>query len=53
MTKAAFDSSKTAFAAVGVKNVRHAASCALLADLAGVIAATALTRRFFGPGLDY
>lgn len=36
------------FGAIGVKKVRHAVGCALLADLAGVVAATLLTYRFFG-----
>lgn len=35
------------FGAVGIKNVRHAIGCGLLADLAGVIAATLITYRFF------
>jgi spore maturation protein SpmA len=36
------------FGAVGVRNVRHAVGCALLADLAGVVAAIFLAYRFFG-----
>jgi spore maturation protein SpmB len=36
------------FGAAGVKNVRYAIGCGLLADLAGVLAALAITYRFFG-----
>lgn len=36
------------FGAVGVKNVRHAVGCGLLADFAGVVAAIAITAWFFG-----
>lgn len=36
------------FGAVGVKRVRHATACALLADLAGVLAAIAVCTWFFG-----
>ena len=36
------------FGSVGVKNTRHAVSCGLLADLAGVIAAIAVAYLFFG-----
>lgn len=36
------------FGAVGIKNVRHAVGCALLADGAGVLAAIFVTYRFFG-----
>lgn len=36
------------FGAVGIRNVRHAVGCALLADLAGVLAAIFVTYRFFG-----
>jgi spore maturation protein SpmB len=33
---------------VGIRNVRHAVGCALLADLAGAIGAIFITYRFFG-----
>jgi spore maturation protein SpmB len=36
------------FGAVGIKNVRHAVGCGLLADLAGVLAAIFVTAWFFG-----
>ena len=36
------------FGSVGIKNTRHAVSCGLLADLAGVIAAIAICYMFFG-----
>lgn len=36
------------FGAVGIRNVRHAIGCGLLADLAGVIAAVIICYRFFG-----
>lgn len=36
------------FGAVGVRRVRHAVGCALLADLAGVVASIAVCRWFFG-----
>ncbi len=36
------------FGAVGIKNIRHAVSCALLADAAGAMAAIGITYRFFG-----
>ncbi|HYE37332.1 nucleoside recognition domain-containing protein [Methylocaldum sp.] len=36
------------FGAVGVKNVRYAVGCGLLADLAGVLAAIVITYRFYG-----
>jgi spore maturation protein SpmA len=36
------------FGAVGIKRARHAVGCALLADLAGVIAAIAVCYWFFG-----
>jgi len=36
------------FGAVGIRNVRHAVGCALLADGAGVLAAIFITYRFFG-----
>ncbi len=36
------------FGSVGIKNTRHAVSCGLLADLAGVIAAIAVAYLFFG-----
>jgi spore maturation protein SpmB len=36
------------FGSVGIRHVRHAVGCALLADLAGVIAAIAVTYVFFG-----
>jgi spore maturation protein SpmA len=36
------------FGAAGIRNVRHAIGCALLADLAGVIAAVFLAYRFYG-----
>jgi len=35
------------FGAVGIRNVRHAVGCGLLADLAGVVAAIVLCLRFF------
>lgn len=35
------------FGSVGIKNTRHAVSCGLLADLAGVIAAIAIAYLFF------
>ena len=35
------------FGSVGIKNTRHAVSCGLLADLAGVIAAIAICYLFF------
>ena len=36
------------FGAVGIKRARHAVGCALLADLAGVLAAIAVCYAFFG-----
>jgi len=36
------------FGAVGIQRTRHAVSCALLAELAGVVAAIAMTYWFFG-----
>lgn len=36
------------FGAVGIQRARHAVSCALLAELAGVLAAIAVTYWFFG-----
>ncbi len=36
------------FGSVGIKNTRHAVTCGLLADLAGVIAAIAIAYMFFG-----
>lgn len=36
------------FGSIGVKNTRHAVTCGLLADLAGVIAAIAIAYMFFG-----
>ncbi|HLF97051.1 MAG TPA: nucleoside recognition domain-containing protein [Methylococcaceae bacterium] len=36
------------FGAVGIKNVRHAVGCGLLADFAGVVAAILITAWFFG-----
>ncbi len=36
------------FGSVGIKHTRHAVSCGLLADLAGVIAAIAICYLFFG-----
>ncbi|WP_457788411.1 nucleoside recognition domain-containing protein [Pseudomonas sp. PL-6] len=36
------------FGAVGIQRVRHAVSCALLAELAGVVAAIGVTYWFFG-----
>jgi spore maturation protein SpmA len=36
------------FGAVGVKNIRHAAGCGIMADFAGVIASILIGYRFFG-----
>jgi spore maturation protein SpmA len=36
------------FGAVGIKNVRYAVGCGLLADFAGVVASVFITYRFFG-----
>lgn len=36
------------FGAVGIQRARHAVACALLAELAGVVAAIAVCYRFFG-----
>jgi len=36
------------FGSVAVKHTRHAVTCGLLADLAGMIAATAIAYMFFG-----
>ena len=36
------------FGSVGIKNTRHAVSCGLLADLAGIIAAIGICYMFFG-----
>lgn len=36
------------FGSVGVKNTRHAVTCGLAADLAGILAAIAVTYLFFG-----
>jgi spore maturation protein SpmB len=36
------------FGAVGIRHARHAVACALLADLAGVVAAVLVTYFFFG-----
>jgi spore maturation protein SpmB len=36
------------FGAVGIRRVRHTVGCALLADLAGVLASIAVCYWFFG-----
>jgi spore maturation protein SpmB len=36
------------FGAVGIKNIRHAASCGLIADIGGITAAIAVSYWFFG-----
>lgn len=36
------------FGAVGIKRIRHAAACGIIADLGGMIAAVFITYRFFG-----
>ncbi|EIC28572.1 putative membrane protein required for spore maturation [Methylomicrobium album BG8] len=36
------------FGAVGIKNIRHAAGCGIMADFAGVIASILIAYRFFG-----
>ena len=36
------------FGAVGIQRARHAVACALLAELAGVVAAIGVCCRFFG-----
>jgi spore maturation protein SpmB len=36
------------FGAVGIKRVRHTVGCALMADLAGVVASIAVCYWFFG-----
>lgn len=36
------------FGAVGIKNIRHAAVCGIMADFAGVVAAIFVTYWFFG-----
>jgi len=36
------------FGAVGIKNIRHAAACGIIADLAGIIAAIFIAYWFFG-----
>jgi spore maturation protein SpmB len=36
------------FGSIAVKHTRHAVTCGLLADLAGIIAATAIAYMFFG-----
>jgi spore maturation protein SpmB len=36
------------FGAVGIRRVRHAVACALLADLAGILASIAVCYWFFG-----
>lgn len=36
------------FGSVGIKNIRHAAACGIIADLAGIIAAIFITYWFFG-----
>jgi spore maturation protein SpmB len=36
------------FGAVGIKNIRHAAGCGIMADFAGVIASILICYRFFG-----
>ena len=36
------------FGAVGIQRARHAVACALLADLAGVVASIAVCYWFFG-----
>jgi spore maturation protein SpmB len=36
------------FGAVGIKRIRHAATCGIIADLGGMIAAVFITYRFFG-----
>lgn len=36
------------FGAVGIKNIRHAAGCGIIADFAGIFAAIAVTYWFFG-----
>ena len=38
------------FGSVGVRKTRHAVTCALIADLVGVIAAIAIAYIFFPPG---
>ncbi len=36
------------FGAVGIKNIRHAAACGIIADIAGIIAAIMIAYWFFG-----
>ena len=36
------------FGAVGIKRVRHAVACGLIADLAGILAAIGMAYLFFG-----
>jgi len=36
------------FGAVGIKRVRHAVTCGLIADLAGILAAIGMAYLFFG-----
>ncbi|MCK4493398.1 MAG: spore maturation protein [Methylococcales bacterium] len=36
------------FGAVGIKNIRHAATCGVVADIAGILAAIMVTYWFFG-----
>ncbi len=36
------------FGAVGIKNIRHAAACGIIADFAGILAAILVTYWFFG-----
>jgi len=36
------------FGAVGIKNIRHAAGCGIIADFAGIMAAITITYWFFG-----
>ena len=36
------------FGSVGIKNTRHAVTCGLLADVAGILAAIAIAYMFFG-----
>jgi spore maturation protein SpmB len=36
------------FGAVGIKRVRHAVACGLIADVAGILAAIGMAYLFFG-----
>jgi spore maturation protein SpmB len=47
-TETTFDVLAVYFGAVGIRRARHAVGCALVADLAGVLASIFICYAFFG-----